>query len=41
MIAQHGAASWPLVSNMCLQSIKQAIEYQMDGSTKEKKSKQT
>ena len=39
MVAQHGGEAFAALSQLCLQSTKTAIEYQMDGSVKEKKSK--
>lgn len=41
MIAQHGGAAFSTVKDVCLVSLKHAIEFQMDATTKEKKSKQT
>lgn len=41
MVAQHGGQHFMSQQIECLQSIKQAIEYPMDSSIKEKKSKQT
>jgi len=41
MIAQHGEDAFAQLSQLCLQSIKTAIDYSMDGSVKEKKSKST
>lgn len=39
MIAQHGGAAFSSHSMLCLESLKNAISYQMDAATKEKKSK--
>jgi len=41
MVAQHGGAQFQPISTGCLTSLKAAIDYSMDGRTKEKKSKQT
>ena len=41
MMAQHGGATFATVSQKCLESIKIAIEFPMDSTTKEKKGKQT
>jgi len=41
MVAQHGGSAFQALSQLCLESIKTAIEYPMDGGIKEKKSKQT
>jgi len=39
MIAQHGGAHFATISQLCLDSLKEAISYPMDAATKEKKSK--
>jgi len=41
MVAQHGADGFAPVSQLCLQSVKTAIDYQMESTVKEKKSKST
>lgn len=41
MVAQHGGEAFAPLKDLCLGSIKHAIEYSMDGSVKEKKSKAT
>ena len=41
MVAQHGGTAFQPNSQLCLQSIRNAIEYQMDSSVREKKSKAT
>ena len=39
MVAQHGGDAFAALSDGCLLSLKTAIEFPMDGSVKEKKSK--
>jgi hypothetical protein len=39
MIAQHGGNAFASVKDVCLVSLKNAIEFPMDATTKEKKSK--
>ena len=41
MMAQHGGATFAQISQLCLESIRTAIEFPMDAATKEKKGKQT
>lgn len=41
MVAQHGGQAFAPLQGMCLTSVKTAIEFQMDSSVKEKKSKST
>lgn len=41
MVAQHGGVAFQPLSNGCLLSLKNAIEFPMDHATKEKKSKTT
>ena len=39
MVGQHGGAAFAAHSQICLESLKEAISYPMDAATKEKKSK--
>lgn len=39
MVAQHGGPAFADLRDLCLGSLKNAIDYQMDPSVKEKKSK--
>jgi len=41
MVAQHGGSAFQASSQLCLESIKTAIEFPMEGNIKEKKSKQS
>ena len=41
MMAQHGGTTFAQISQLCLESIRTAIEFPMDAATKEKKGKQT
>lgn len=41
MVAQHGGQTFSPLSMLCLQSLKTAIDFPLDASTKEKKSKLT
>jgi hypothetical protein len=41
MVAQHGGEAFPPLRDLCLQSLRTAIDYPMDASVKEKKSKQS
>jgi len=41
MVAQHGGAAFQPLSELCLNSVKTAIEFPMDSKIKEKKSKQS
>jgi len=39
MMAQHGGVTFAQISQLCLESIRTAIEFPMDAATKEKKGK--
>jgi hypothetical protein len=41
MVAEHGADAFSPLSQLCLESLRNAIVYAMDASTKEKKKKST